>query len=163
MSLGGHNPPREVATSGSIAAVTVPHDEGGAGQPRENTDSLSLLERALRQALASVSREQVLQRVIASLPADPASIGQPDSTARPRPGLQGKVEKVSVSMPAELTEAVRSRTGAGGFSRYVADAVQARLSHDQLGDLLDELEGEHGQIPARIRQQTRQLWPDESQ
>jgi hypothetical protein len=65
-------------------------------------------------------------------------------------------------MPAELTEAVRSRTGVGGFSRYVADAVQARLSHDQLGDLLDELEAEHGKIPPEIRKQTRQLWPDES-
>jgi hypothetical protein len=43
----------------------------------------------------------------------------------------------------------------------VADAVQERFHHDQLGDLLDELEAEHGRVPDEIRQQTRRLWPDQ--
>jgi hypothetical protein len=150
-------------------------------QQTEHRDSLSLLEQALRQALALVPREQVLQRLVAALPeaslsteltaytAPRASADTPPGAAIPaaaaaaRSAPHSKVQKVSVSMPAELTEAVRSRTGVGGFSRYVTEAVQTRLTHDQLGDLLDELEAEHGKIPPEVREHTRQLWPDESQ
>jgi len=124
----------------------------------ESAQPLSALEEAMRRALESYSREQVLERVLRALP--PVRAETDDA---PRPGLHGKVEKVSVSLPRELTEAIRARTGAGGFSRYVADAVQERFHHDQLGDLLDELEAEHGRVPEEIRQQTRRLWPDQSQ
>jgi hypothetical protein len=141
--------------------VKVPRGEDSAEAATGQTDSLSILEQALRRALGSSSREQVLQRVIASLPAESADTDQSGGTKRPRPGLHGKIEKVSVSMPAELTEAVRLRTGVGGFSRYVTDAVQARLRHDQLGEVLDELEAKYGEIPPEVRVQTRQLWPDE--
>ena len=124
---------------------------------------MSALEEALRHAFESASREQVIQRVLTVLP-DSAEPQDPDASDEtgPKPGLHGKVQKVSVSMPAELTDAVRARTGTGGFSRYVTDAVQERFRHDQLGDLLDELEAEHGEVPAQIREQTRQLWPDDS-
>jgi Arc/MetJ-type ribon-helix-helix transcriptional regulator len=115
---------------------------------------LSELEEALRRALLAASREQVLHMVGRVVPY------QTEATAKP--GLHGKVEKVSVSMPSELTEAIRSRTGAGGFSRYVAEAVQQRLRHDLLGDLLAELEAEHGPIPTETREETRRMWPDES-
>lgn len=124
----------------------------------ERAPLFSALEEAMRRALESYSREQVLERVIRVLPA-----GGADPDDAPKPGLHGKVEKVSVSLPRELTEAIRARTGPGGFSRYVADAVQERFHHDQLGDLLDELEAEHGPVPDEIRQQTRRLWPDQSQ
>lgn len=129
------------------------HDEFGS----EPAPPFSALEEALRHALESYSTEQVLERIVSVLPANRP---EPDST--PKPGLHGKVEKVSVSLPRELTEAIRARTGAGGFSRYVAEAVQERFHHDQLGDLLDELEAEHGRVPDEIRQQTRRLWPDQS-
>jgi hypothetical protein len=115
--------------------------------------SLSALEEALRLALESATREQVLQRVVSVLPAAAGSQHQ---------GLGGRVQKVSVSMPTELTEAVRHRTGAGGFSRYVSDAVQARIQLDLLGDLLDELDEEYGPVPPEIREKTRLLWPDET-
>jgi hypothetical protein len=36
-------------------------------------------------------------------------------------------------LPSELTEAIRARTGAGGFSRYVIDAVQHGIQHDLRG------------------------------
>ena len=124
----------------------------------EPVQPLSVLDEAMRRALESYSREQVLERVVRVLPAGGADPGE-----APKPGLHGKVEKVSVSLPRELTEAIRARTGAGGFSRYVAEAVQERFHHDQLGDLLDELEAEHGRVPEEIRQQTRRLWPDQSQ
>lgn len=119
---------------------------------------LSALDEAMRRALESYSRQQVLERVVRALPS-----GNADADDTPKPGLHGKVEKVSVSLPRELTEAIRARTGAGGFSRYVTDAVQERFQHDQLGDLLDELEAEHGRVPEEIRRQTRRLWPDQSQ
>jgi Arc/MetJ-type ribon-helix-helix transcriptional regulator len=124
----------------------------------ERAPPLSALEEAMRRALNSYSREQVLERVVRVLPTGAAD---PDDAAKP--GLHGKVEKVSVSLPRELTEAIRARTGTGGFSRYVAEAVQERFHHDQLGDLLDELEAEHGQVPEEIRRQTRRLWPDQAQ
>jgi hypothetical protein len=115
---------------------------------------LSALEDALRRALQAASRERVLRTVAVVLPQQ--------TEAAARPGLHGKAEKVSVSMPSELTEAVRTRTGGGGFSRYVSEAVQQRLRHDLLRDLLSELEAEHGPIPQEIREETRRMWPDES-
>lgn len=136
---------------------------------------MSVFEEALRQALETLSREQVLSRVIAvTLPvevdADPDS-GLHGTTQHGRTQHRrhqhgrtqaDKVQKVSVSMPAELTELVRARTGAGGFSRYVTEAVQGRIKHDLLGDLLAELEGEYGPVPAEVREQTRRMWPDQT-
>jgi hypothetical protein len=106
----------------------------------------------MRRALESASREQVLERVLITMSAE--------DDDEVESGLRGNVQKVSVSMPEELTAAVRRRTGAGGFSRYVSDAVQDRIYHDQLGDLLDELDAEYGPVPPEIREQTRRMWPD---
>jgi hypothetical protein len=133
----------------------APHDDFGTDPDRP----LSALEDAMRCARERYSREQVLDRVIRVLPASRA-----EQEGAPKPGLhRRRVEKVSVSLPGELVAAIRARTGAGGFSRYVTDAVEERFYHDQLGDLLDELEAEHGQVPPEIRQQTRRLWPDQLQ
>jgi hypothetical protein len=131
----------------------------GQGRPEGNSPalraaSLSALEEALRRALESATREQVMQRIVSVLPAT--------ADVQHVQGLGGKVLKVSVSMPAELSEAVRNRTGTGGFSRYVSEAVQARIQHDLLGDLLDELDEEYGPVPDDVREKTRLLWPDET-
>jgi len=72
----------------------------------------------------------------------------------------GKVRKVSVSMPEELAEAVRARTGAGGFSRYVTEAVDREIRHDLLGELIDELEAEYGPVPQEVLEEARREWPD---
>jgi len=131
-----------------MAAARHDHDA-------ESTAPLSALEEAMRRALESYSREQVLERVVRALPASESS-----TPGAPEPGLHGRVEKVSVSLPSELTEAIRARTGAGGFSRYVAEAIQNRIRHDLLGDLLDELEAEYGPIDeAGVREAMRE-WPD---
>jgi hypothetical protein len=114
---------------------------------------LSTLEEALRQALATVPRDQVVKCITATLPAEvliDKSARLHSSTAR----------KVSVSMPEELAEAVRARTGAGGFSRYVSEAVEREIKHELLGELLDELEAEYGPVPPEIREQTRREWPN---
>ncbi len=112
-----------------------------------------MLEEALRAALDSMPRDQVAKAIVAALPAEILV----DENA---PLHGGKARKVSVSMPEELTKVVRARTGAGGFSRYVTDAVSREIRHDLLGDLLDELEAEYGPVPPEVRAQTRREWPD---
>lgn len=108
----------------------------------------------MRQALAAASRERVVSAIASYL------LTEPDSAPDSAPGI--KFQKVSVSMPTELVDAIRARAGPGGFSRYVTEAAQARLQHDLLGDLLDELEAEHGPVPDEVREQARQMWPDQS-
>jgi hypothetical protein len=131
-------------------------DEPAGGAVSEVPPQLSALENALRQALESVPWDQVVRCIATVLP---TSVFVEESGRL----HGGKVRKVSVSMPEELTEAVRARTGAGGFSRYVTDAVQEQMRLDLLDDLSAELEAEFGPIPEEIREQTRRTWPNYSQ
>jgi Arc/MetJ-type ribon-helix-helix transcriptional regulator len=121
----------------------------------EPVPPLSALEDAMRRALDSYSREQVLERVLSVLPT-----GGADPDDAPKPGLHGKVEKVSVSLPSELIKAIRTRTGAGGFSRYVAEAIQERLRLDLLDDLSAELAAEYGPIDEEGVREAMKEWPD---
>jgi hypothetical protein len=116
---------------------------------------LSAVEEATRRALESYSREQVVERVIAVLPAGGERAADP-----PKPGLHGKVEKVSVSLPSELIEAIRARTGAGGFSRYVTAAVQERVRLDLLDELSAVLEAEYGPVDEAGVREAMAEWPD---
>jgi hypothetical protein len=130
------------------------------GHPRrdgapEVPPQLSALEQALRQALDSVPRDQVVKCIVSVLP---TSVFVEESGRL----HGGKVRKVSVSMPEDLAEAVRARTGTGGFSRYVTEAVQEQMRLDLLDDLSAELEAEFGPIPEEIRDQTRRTWPNYS-
>jgi hypothetical protein len=125
---------------------------GGAGQAKEPAEALSALEEALRLALSAAPRDQVLKAIVTALPAEVLV----DQSAR----MHGKVRKVSVSMPEELTEAVRARTGTGGFSRYVTDAVQAQIRLDLLDELADEFEAKYGPIPEELVQEAMREWPD---
>jgi hypothetical protein len=125
---------------------------GDADRVKEPAEALSALEEALRLALATAPRDQVVKAIATALPAEVLM----DQSVR----MHGKVRKVSVSMPEELTEAVRARTGVGGFSRYVTEAVSREISHDLLGELLDEFEAEHGPIPEELVEQARREWPD---
>jgi hypothetical protein len=129
----------------------APHDdfEPDSYQP------LSALENAMRRALECYSREQVLDRVVRVLPTTRA-----DDLESPEPGLHGKVQKVSVSLPSELTEAIRARVGAGGFSRYVAEAVQERIRLELLDELLAEFEAEYGPIDEAGVLEAMKEWPD---
>jgi hypothetical protein len=114
---------------------------------------LSALEDALRQALAALPQGQVVKCVASALPLQLI-------VEQSAPLHQSKVRKVSVSMPEELAEAVRARTGAGGFSRYVTEVVEREIRRERLGELLDELEAEYGPVPPEIREQTRREWPN---
>jgi hypothetical protein len=104
----------------------------------------------------SPPREEVIQRVIDVLP----SSAMIETEARPKQGLHGKVQKVSVSLPTELTDAVRARTGIGAFSRYVTEAVQERIRLDLLDDLSAELAAEFGPVDDEVVKQAMTEWPD---
>jgi Arc/MetJ-type ribon-helix-helix transcriptional regulator len=126
-------------------------DPGPLGPEQQQT--ISVLEAALRKALETVPRAQVLKRVAAGISMNAVA----EESARL---LEGKVDKVSVSMPVELIETVRARTGKGGFSRYVSEAVRHQIKLDLLDDLLAELEAEHGPVPEQLLEQARREWPD---
>jgi hypothetical protein len=131
-----------------------PQDQRDDGkQGRDRAQVLSALEDALRQALASMPRDQVVRCIATALPVEVLV----DESARLH---ESKVRKVSVSMPEELTDAVRARTGPGGFSRYVTEAVSREIRHDLLGELLDEFEAEYGPVPEELLEQARREWPD---
>lgn len=55
-------------------------------------------------------------------------------------------QKHSVTMPPEISEAIRERVGARGFSSYVALAVDHQLKRDALADVLADMEAEHGPV-----------------
>jgi hypothetical protein len=137
------------------AETPAPDESSRASQPPSagRVPELSALERALRRALDSVPRDQVVKCIVSVLPATVFV----DESARLH---GGKVRKVSVSMPEELAEAVRARTGSGGFSRYVTDAVDREIRHDLLGELIEELEAIHGPVPQELLDEASREWPD---
>jgi hypothetical protein len=120
--------------------------------PPEEVQALSALEKAFHQALAKAPLEHVLHRVMAMFPKIPVEI----DTSR----FHSRVQKVSVSMPEDLVEAVRERTGAGGFSRYVTEAVEEKLRLDRLGDLSAYLEAKYGPVPEELIQEVLREWPN---
>jgi hypothetical protein len=120
----------------------------------DGAQALSVLEKALQDALAVVPLEHVLVKVTAMFPRSPVDIDAGEGR------LHGHVQKVSVSMPEELISAVRERTGPGGFSRYVTDAVERQYRHDGIRDYLDELDAQYGPVPAGLLEQARREWPD---
>lgn len=75
-----------------------------------------------------------------------------------KPG--GRARKISVSMPEDLSAAVRRRVGHGEFSRYVTEAVAGRLKEDLLAELIELLDAEHGEVPEDLVEKAESLWPD---
>ncbi|MFG2877424.1 hypothetical protein ACGFYU_20930 [Streptomyces sp. NPDC048337] len=62
-------------------------------------------------------------------------------TSRP-----GGTENISVSMPADLVDALRSRTGKRGVSAYVTEAVRQQMAMDGLAEIVAAHETEHGPL-----------------
>ncbi len=52
--------------------------------------------------------------------------------------------KISVTVEEDLVEAVQSRVGTRGVSRFVSAAIRHELEREELADLLAELESELG-------------------
>jgi hypothetical protein len=124
----------------------------GPEVPLEEVQALSALEKAFQEALAKAPLDHVLHQVMAMFPKIPAEI----DTSR----FHSRVQKVSVSMPEDLVAAVRERTGAGGFSRYVAEAVEEQLRLDRLDDLSAYLEEKYGPVPEELIQEVLREWPN---
>lgn len=47
-------------------------------------------------------------------------------------------KKYSVSLPEDLAEAVRTQVGPGGFSAYVAQAIEQRVAMDKLREVVED-------------------------
>ncbi|WP_193458969.1 MULTISPECIES: CopG family transcriptional regulator [Streptomyces albogriseolus group] len=55
-------------------------------------------------------------------------------------------QKYSITMPRDIPEAARARSGPSGLSSYVAAAVARQIERDNLNDLIQVAEAEHGTI-----------------
>lgn len=128
----------------------TPEQEADSLQMR--IQALSALERALRDALAIAPFDQVMHRVTVMFPKTPVEI----DVSR----FHGRVRKVSVSMPEELTVAVRQRTGPGGFSHYVTEAVGERLRLELMDEFAAELAAANGPVTAQELEEALREWPD---
>ena len=52
----------------------------------------------------------------------------------------GGSRKYSISLPEDLAEAVRAHVGPGGFSAYVAEALEHRVAMDKLREIVADFE-----------------------
>lgn len=66
-------------------------------------------------------------------------------------------QKYSITMPRDIAEAARVRSGPSGLSAYVAAAVARQIERDNLNELIAVAEAEHGPITAEEIQQKRDL------
>jgi len=124
----------------------------GPEVPLEEVQALSALDKAFQEALAKAPLDHVLHRVMAMFPRIPVEI----DTSR----FHSRVQKVSVSMPEDLVAAVRDRTGAGGFSRYVAEAVEEKLRLELMDQYAAELEAANGPVTPEELEEAMREWPD---
>ncbi len=54
--------------------------------------------------------------------------------------------KYSITMPRDIAEAARARSGPSGLSAYVAAAVARQVDRDNLNELIAVAEAEHGPV-----------------
>jgi hypothetical protein len=69
-------------------------------------------------------------------------------------------DKMSVTVPANIAEEIRTRAGRGNVSAYVTRALMRQLEQDRLGDLVHELEKVHGPVTDDELSAARAEWPD---
>ena len=70
------------------------------------------------------------------------------------------IEKVSLSLPAELLAEARRRAAGDSLSAYVADGLRRRILADRQQEYLDDWEARFGPIPAEAMAEMEALWPD---
>ncbi|MFJ4832062.1 CopG family transcriptional regulator [Streptomyces sp. NPDC088747] len=54
--------------------------------------------------------------------------------------------KYSITMPRDVADAAKARSGPSGLSAYVAAAVARQIERDNLNELVKVAEAEHGPI-----------------
>jgi hypothetical protein len=74
-------------------------------------------------------------------------------TAAPPKNTYGRIKsmseptgKYSITMPRDIAEAARARSGQSGLSGYVAAAVARQIERDNLNELIAVAEAEHGPV-----------------
>ncbi|WP_431968156.1 hypothetical protein [Nocardia sp. bgisy134] len=69
--------------------------------------------------------------------------------------------KYSITMPRDIADAARARSGPSGFSSYVAAAVARQIERDNLNEIIAVAEAEHGPVTEEevqaLRDQLRQV------
>lgn len=65
-------------------------------------------------------------------------------------------QKYSITMPRDIAEAARARSGPSGLSAYVAAAVARQVERDDLNEVIAVAEAEHGPITDAEIQQVRE-------
>ncbi|MFC7220297.1 hypothetical protein ACFQLX_19325 [Streptomyces polyrhachis] len=55
-------------------------------------------------------------------------------------------KKYSISLPEELATAVRSQVGSGGFSAYVAEALEQKIAMDRLRQIVTDFETDNDEL-----------------
>ena len=70
------------------------------------------------------------------------------------------VEKVSLSLDAELVARARQLAGHRGLSSLVNDALRIKLQQERLRTLLLEMDAEYGPVPPEEMERARKTWPD---
>ncbi|MER8231720.1 CopG family transcriptional regulator [Streptomyces sp. NPDC094049] len=54
--------------------------------------------------------------------------------------------KYSITMPRDIAEAAKARSGPSGLSAYVSAAVARQIERDNLNEIIQVAEAEHGPI-----------------
>jgi len=80
-------------------------------------------------------------------------------SVRGDPTPPARAEKVSVSLPSDLSAEVRRRVGRRGFSGFVAAAVRRQVERDDLDVLLAEMDEVNGPVSAELLAEVDELWP----
>ncbi|MER7054525.1 MULTISPECIES: hypothetical protein [unclassified Streptomyces] len=52
----------------------------------------------------------------------------------------------SISLPEDLAEAVRAYVGPGGFSTYIAEALEQRVAMDKLREIVADFQTDNDQL-----------------
>lgn len=58
--------------------------------------------------------------------------------------MSDATKKYSVTLPEDLAEDARTRSGGSGLSAYITAAVRRQVQRDQLAELIDAMEAENG-------------------
>jgi Arc/MetJ family transcription regulator len=70
------------------------------------------------------------------------------------------IEKVSLSLDADLVGKARKVAGPRGLSALVNDALRIRLQQERLRSLLDDMDAEFGPLSPEDLERARKTWPD---
>ncbi|WP_216913411.1 hypothetical protein [Nocardia noduli] len=60
--------------------------------------------------------------------------------------MSENIGKYSITMPRDIAEAARARSGPSGLSTYVAKAVARQIERDNLNEIIAVAEAEHGPV-----------------